>query len=543
MSNTALVLLLGIVCTLFCTIDGTSSTPNNLYDYIVIGGGGGGSAMAARLSEDPSRSVFVINRGADEVCTNCDNTVDSSPDLLNGDLYKSRGADYFTTPQLFTGRNVREIRSNLPGGGTRYYGGVSIPSTKNLINSKWPADVNYEVMRPYFNKLQDHFCHYFSPAVTGITDEECTKYHGVKGGPMTISPLVRNNSDNQYVIDLKAAIPSVGIRVVPDPYNPEYQTGDTVWTNHAFHVRSNPNDINSRRTRESTWTGYLPASLRASRRNLVYQFRAEGRNLIFLSDLSRREASRFGFDRSAPNAATKVVGVRYEFDDEFYDVYARRHVVLSAGAEGTPHFLQHNGIGPADLLNRYGIPIRAVNNHIGQNLAAHAAIPLAYVANQPIFTSPDSSNGQFFKGHLTTPLAEGFPDIELEFFFGLVIRNFDSPLTGPDQLYLTTPTVNGAYPFLSVSVEVVNPQWRGSVNITGDKFSFPSSVDYGWPSDPNVYATSQDFAKHQYGFAKHRSAIRSLPPARHLPLDGWHEPRNSNEHQWSGQRSLRPIGV
>jgi len=202
-----------------------------------------------------------------------------------------------------------------------------------------------------------------------------------------------------------------------------------------------------------------------------------------------------------------VVGVRYEFDDEFYDVYASRHVVLSAGAEGTPHFLQHNGIGPADLLNRYGIPIRAVNNHIGQNLAAHAAIPLAYVANQPIFTSPDSSNGQFFKGHLTTPLAEGFPDIELEFFFGLVIRNFDSPLTGPDQLYLTTPTVNGAYPFLSVSVEVVNPQWRGSVNITGDKFSFPSSVDYGWPSDPNVYATSQDFAKHQYGFAKVRSFI------------------------------------
>jgi len=504
------LILIAVATVLLCLVTPTFAFDDvEIYDYIIIGGGGGGSAMAARLSEDASKTVLVLHRGSDNVCTTCDNTTATNPGAItNAGLSNDNGADYFSTPQLFTQRNVREIRSNLPGGGTRYYGGVSIPSSQPLIDKTWPAGLKYNVMRPYFNKLQDHFCNYFPQSVTNISATECATYHGVKGGPMTISPP-QPGSDYEITKDLFTAGPQIGVRAVSDPYNPNYQTGSVMFPTHSFHNRDDPNDIASRRTRESTWTGYLPASLRKSRKNLDFRTDAEGRSLIYASDLrlfpgiAARLGLLFGWgDTSIP----KVVGVKYEEDGEFKIAFAKRHVVLSAGVEGTPHFLQANGIGPADLLTKLDIKVVADNPAVGQNIAAHQAVAMVFYAKNGTGIPVGPGNqGQTAKMLLSTPFNEGFADMEVELLFGLAVRSLDTAFVGLDKLYLQTPrAANGFFPFAATLVEVVNPTWRGSVNITNKRFHANSAVDYGWPADAASYAGSVDYRKLTWGFGKMR---------------------------------------
>ncbi|MBN8186104.1 GMC family oxidoreductase N-terminal domain-containing protein [Salipiger thiooxidans] len=60
------------------------------------------------------------------------------------------------------------------------------------------------------------------------------------------------------------------------------------------------------------------------------------------------------------------------------------HVVLSAGAIGTPHLLLHAGIGPAALLRPLGIPLRADLPGVGENLHDHLEVKVKHRMTEPL---------------------------------------------------------------------------------------------------------------------------------------------------------------
>lgn len=57
------------------------------------------------------------------------------------------------------------------------------------------------------------------------------------------------------------------------------------------------------------------------------------------------------------------------------NIYARKEVILSAGAIGTPQILMLSGIGPADHLQSMGIGVKVNLPHVGANMTDHV-LPL-----------------------------------------------------------------------------------------------------------------------------------------------------------------------
>ena len=93
---------------------------------------------------------------------------------------------------------------------------------------------------------------------------------------------------------------------------------------------------------------------------------------------------------------------------------ARAAVILSAGAIATPRLLQLSGIGDAQMLKRSGIAALAHTPGVGRNLQEHAGVRYSFDVNGETLgsvTGPLHNLGQLWqflfkgKGLLTTPIA------------------------------------------------------------------------------------------------------------------------------------------
>ncbi len=123
-------------------------------------------------------------------------------------------------------------------------------------------------------------------------------------------------------------------------------------------------------------------------------------------------------------------------------IRARREVVVSAGAFGSPQLLMLSGIGPAAHLRDHGIAVAADRGDVGGNLQDHLdhvtslklKAPGAFGMTVPLLANAIRSHGVFKRegrGMLTTNIAEaggflradgtsGRPDIQLHFCVGIV---------------------------------------------------------------------------------------------------------------------------
>eukprot|EP01117_Protostelium_nocturnum_P012424 TRINITY_DN458_c0_g1_i3.p1 TRINITY_DN458_c0_g1~~TRINITY_DN458_c0_g1_i3.p1 ORF type:complete len:600 (+),score=170.50 TRINITY_DN458_c0_g1_i3:238-2037(+) len=495
------ILLAALLVGACLAADLLTSKTTSTFDYVIIGGGGAGAMMGARFSENPRKTVIVLEQGTDS-CPVCDATPFS---VTTDSVNNAFGADRYSAPQLFVGRSIREIRAQLPGGGTRFYGGVTIPSSKSLIDQFYPQGVKYDTLLPYFNKLQDHFCHYIPNL--GISAANCTAYHGKPGGPMSISPPSYADTSFEAINDLKRAAATLGVREEKDPFNPQIQFGSYIYDHPTFRNRADNSDANSTRTsRESTWSGYLPQSVRDARPNLKFQVDSKVVELIYQTDLP-------GGDFLFGGAKPKVIGVIYLKDNLRHTVFARKQVILSAGVFGNAELLQLNGIGPASLLQSKGIPVVVDNQFVGQNIAAHQATLLMFLTKIPVeFNS--ANGGSTIKWHLRSPSAVGaHHDMEIEMLNGYAVESLDRTQTGAGRnsfKYASRTRLNPyRNPFLSLLVENVEPEVRGSINITDNKMGVPLNFDLKWPSTMQSYNTSSDYKKIKWAYQLLRDVFKN----------------------------------
>lgn len=72
--------------------------------------------------------------------------------------------------------------------------------------------------------------------------------------------------------------------------------------------------------------------------------------------------------------------VSYMFNGRSCIAEAKREVILSAGALGSPKILMHSGIGPADVLRSHGIAVILEAPSVGRNLQEHPCVMISRAA-------------------------------------------------------------------------------------------------------------------------------------------------------------------
>jgi choline dehydrogenase-like flavoprotein len=289
------------------------------FDYIVIGGGSGGSAVAGRLAVDGTRRVCLLEAGGRN-----NNTLIKTPGFMPF-IRNSSNYQFETVPQEGLGGRIgHQPRGKGLGGSS------AINAMVYIRGNAWDYD-NWAAMGctgwahddvlPYFRKAE-------------ANERGADEYHGA-GGPLFVSNQRSPNPASEAFVE---AASELQLRLNSD-FNGERQDGFGL-----YQVTQRDGE---------RWS---------ASRAYVEPIRGQGNFAIRTNTLVEKLVVEQG----------RVTGVMVRVGRKRAEmIYARRGVILSAGAFNSPQILMLSGIGPAEHLKAQGINVILDKPAVGSELQDH----------------------------------------------------------------------------------------------------------------------------------------------------------------------------
>ena len=416
------------------------------FDYVIVGGGSAGSVLAARLSEDPSVTVCLIEAGSEGRDILVRTPVGAAA-YLRG-LFGARNWAFQTVPQPgLNGRRGFQPRGKALGGSSAinamlYVRGV--PADYDRWVEEGAKGWSWKEVLPYFRKAENN-----------IRGEDTL--HGA-AGPLQVSEPRSPHPVNEAFFD---AAEACQFRRNNDFNGPD-QEGVGYYQVTQFHETGRQGE------RCSAAAAYLHPVM----------------NRPNLNVMTGAMATRVAME------GKRATGVEYRQGSKSGTVKARREVILSGGAFNSPQLLMLSGIGDGDALRRKGIDVVHHLSGVGKNLQDHLDfIQLYKSGDNTLFGLGPAAVVNILRA--ISNWRAGRPSILSTTFAesGAFLKT-DPSLTAPDiQLHMVcamvddhTRKMHWGYGY-SCHVCVLRPHSRGTVSLESTDPFAPPEIDPAFLSD------------------------------------------------------------
>lgn len=400
---------------------------NSIFDYVVVGGGSAGAAVAARLSEDPTVTVALLEAGPTDVDKDVILQLDRWMELLESGY----DWDYQIEPQENGNSFMRHARAKVLGG----------CSSHNSCIAFWPPTEDLDGWE------NEHGCEGWGsehtlPLVKRLeTNSDGGDHHG-SDGPVHLMSIPPNDPSGVALLEAceQAGIPGA-----------TFNTGTTVVNGASFF------QVNRRAdgTRSSSSVSYLHPIL-------------DRESLTILTDSWARELL---FDESGEQPRCTGVSVVDNAFGRSRTISANREVIVSCGAIDSPKLLMLSGIGPAEHLREVGVDVRVDSPGVGEHLQDHPEGVIQWDATQPMVE--DST--QWWEIGVFQATEDGLDRPDLMMHYGSVPFDMHTVRQG-------YPTSDNAF---CLTPNVTHARSRGTVRLRTRDFRDKPRVDPRYFTDPD----------------------------------------------------------